>query len=242
MKQNQGKNKKWIIIAIVVVVLAIIGAGIAVAYNNGVFGDDEDCMCSAPPGVKQCRNCDPNIIYKPIIYLYPENDMDITVGLGYPELLTVDYPSYNNGWKVAASPNGNLRMNDRNYYALYYESQNKINFEKTDIGFIVESNSVASFLEEKLSILGLNEKESEEFIIYWLPKLQAKDYAYIRFATAQEISENMPLEINPEPDTTIRVLMLWKGLDKSESIVEQELVPVSRSGYTAVEWGGTEIR
>ena len=41
--------------------------------------------------------------------------------------------------------------------------------------------------EEKLAILGLNEREAEEFIIYWLPKLESNKYNYIRFATEEEI-------------------------------------------------------
>lgn len=237
------KHKKtWIIIAIVVSILIVTSIGIVVAYNNGLFGDDEDCMCAAPPGVKQCKNCNPGVDYKPMIYLYPEEKTNITVKLGYPELITTDYPSYKNGWNVIAYPNGNLEIGNRNYYALYYESQNKINFDKNDVGFVVESNRIADFLEEKLAILGLNEKESEEFIVYWLPKLQTTNYAYIRFATENEISENMPLEVDPKPDTTIRVLMLYKGLNKAESIAEQTLTNTKRSGYTVVEWGGTEIK
>lgn len=236
------RKKIWIIIVIIASILAIVGGGIAIAYNNGLFGDDEDCMCAAPPGVKQCRNCNPNVFYKPIIYLYPKEVTNISVKLGYPELITADYPSYNYGWNVTAYPDGNLKIDDRNYYALYYESQNKIIFDKNDTGFVVESNRIASFLEDKLSILGLNEKESEEFIIYWLPKLQSNNYVYIRFATEDEISKNMPLDINPKPDTTIRVLMIYKGLNETEPVIEQNLTKAERAGYAAIEWGGTEAK
>ena len=240
---NSPKKKKWIIVVVIAIILAITSIGIVVAYNNGLIGeDDEDCMCAAPPGVKQCKDCDPGIDYKPIIYLYPKETTDISVKLGYPELITTDYPSYNSGWNVTAYPNGNLKIGDRNYYALYYESQNKISFEKTNVGFVVESSQIANFLEDKLAILGLDEKESEEFIVYWLPKLQSNDYAYIRFATEDEISENMPLEVSPKPDTTIRVLMIYKGLDRAESITEQALTKIKRTGYTVVEWGGTETK
>ncbi|MBR3180582.1 hypothetical protein IKF63_00690 [Candidatus Saccharibacteria bacterium] len=166
--KNVKRKKVWIIIAIVASILAASGVGIVLAHNNGLIGNaDEGCMCGAvPEGVKQCKHCRPDFDYKPIIYLYPEEKTDISVKLGYPELVTVDYPSYNNGWNVTAYPNGNLEIDNRNYYALYYESQNKISFEKTDTGFIVESDKVAEFLEEKLAILDLNERESEEFIVY----------------------------------------------------------------------------
>jgi hypothetical protein len=51
----------------------------------------------------------------------------------------------------------------------------------------------------------------------------------------------MGLEISPKPETTIRVLMTWKGLDKEIEVDEQNLDRISRTGYTVIEWGGTEI-
>ena len=51
----------------------------------------------------------------------------------------------------------------------------------------------------------------------------------------------MPLDINPEPETIIRVLMGWKKLDTTIDIEEQKLKKAERTGYTVVEWGGTEI-
>ena len=51
----------------------------------------------------------------------------------------------------------------------------------TSDGFVVRGADAAEFLVEKLAILGLNARESEEFIIYWLPKLQGNEYNYIRY-------------------------------------------------------------
>jgi hypothetical protein len=51
----------------------------------------------------------------------------------------------------------------------------------------------------------------------------------------------MPLTITPEPDTTIRVLMEYKGLENSIKVEEQSLETPGRKGFVAVEWGGTEI-
>lgn len=52
----------------------------------------------------------------------------------------------------------------------------------------------------------------------------------------------MPLLVTPSPDTLIRIMMEWKGLDNSIDVKEQVLTPVTRNGYTVVEWGGTEIK
>lgn len=52
----------------------------------------------------------------------------------------------------------------------------------------------------------------------------------------------MPLEIEPKPDTLIRVLMEFKGLDKYKTVKEQKLITPERKGFVVVEWGGTEIK
>lgn len=188
---------------------------------------------------------DPGVIdYKPIIYLYPTVKTELTVKLGYSDKVTCSYPKYMTGWNVLAKPNGDLIDLDtnKNLYALYYESQNVYNFKVEKDGFVVKGTDVTEFLEEKLKILGLTEREAEEFIVYWLPKLQENEYNYIRFATMEEINENMPLEFSVEPDNLIRVLMTYKGLDRPIDVEEQQLQTPKRTGFVAVEWGGTEIK
>ena len=182
--------------------------------------------------------------YKPIIYLYPTKEEEVSVNLLYDDMITVSYPKYTTGWNVLAKEDGTLidLTTNKNLYSLYYECENKVIFKIENDGFVVKGNDVATFLEEKLAILGLTERESEEFIIYWLPKLEANKYNYIRFATLDEINDNMPLEINPNPDTVIRVLMTFKGLDKPIEVQEQQLITPERKGFVAVEWGGTEIK
>lgn len=184
------------------------------------------------------------VCYKPIIYLYPAEEIDVNVKLGNPDKITCSYPKYNTAWNVFAKPNGDLKEidTDKNLYALYYESENIHDYKVEKEGFVIKGENVAEFLEEKLKILGLTDREAQEFIIYWLPKLEANKYNYIRFATMDEINKNMPLEIDPIPDTMIRVLMTYKGLEEPINVEEQQLVSLERNGYVAVEWGGTEIR
>ena len=183
-------------------------------------------------------------IDKPIIYLYPTEDTEVSVKLLKNKNLTFSYPKYKEEWKILAETNGTLKdlTTGRQLYSLYYESKSDIDFKIENEGFVVKGENIAYFLEEKLAILGLNERETEEFIIYWLPKLEANKYNYIRFATIDEINENMPLEINPNPDTIIRVLMTFKGLEKPIDVLEQQLEKTNRTGFVAVEWGGTEIK
>lgn len=187
--------------------------------------------------------CDPNISYKPIIYLYPEVDTEVTVKLKYPSKLMTTYPKYDSEWNVLAKPNGDLidLKTNRNLYGLYWEGLNTSSNGVQEEGFVVKGEDSAEFLEEKLEILGLNDREANEFIVYWLPILEANEYNYIRFETMDEINKNMPLEISPQPDTVIRVLMEFKGLEEPIKVKEQQLTTPVRNGFTVVEWGGTKL-
>lgn len=184
--------------------------------------------------------CNEYKAYKPIIYLYPEEKTEVIVRLGHPEKLTTTYPKYNDSWHVVAEPNGMLtELNtNRKLYALYWEGKNTPKKDLTE-GFVIKGEDTATFLEEKLRILGLTDEEKNEFIIFWLPKMEKNKYNYIRFESLQEINDNMPLEISPKPDTIIRVMMDVKSLDEKLEVKPQELITPTREGFTVVEWGGT---
>ena len=222
---------------------------IVIPTNKPVNTQVSYIECYSTLEIRQIENPDtreeyPPYIDKPIIYLYPTEDTEVSVKLSNADSLTCSYPKYENSWKVLAKSNGELKdlNTDRELYALYYENESNVEFKVEKDGFVVKGEDSASFLEEKLAKLGLTEKEAEEFIVYWLPKMEANKYNYIRFATPEEIEKNMALEINPNPDTTIRVLMTFKGLENPIEVEEQELVTPERVGFVAVEWGGTEIK
>ena len=192
--------------------------------------------------VTNTYHCDPDVSYKPVIYLYPTETTDVSVKLGAPEKLLVSYPTYIDGWKVTAQPNGDLRdlKTGRGLYSLYYEADNTTTRGLHDTGFVVKGEDTVSFLEDKLAELGLNDREAEEFIVYWLPQMQHNAYNYIYFATGDEVAKNMPLNVSPAPKTSIRINMEWKALDAPIKVKPQALpqTPI-RDGFTLVEWGGT---
>ena len=53
------------------------------------------------------------------------------------------------------------------------------------------------------------------------------------------------LNVSPAPDTMIRVYMVFTPLDEEVQIEEGHELPmpegVVRTGYTVVEWGGSEV-
>lgn len=180
---------------------------------------------------------------KPIIYLYPEHKQEVSVVLGNERYLTCTYPKYEKSWEVIAKPDGNLidKKTGRNLYSLYWEGKKTRLFKNINEGFCIKGEDSAEFLEEKLAILGLSEREAEEFIVYWLPKLESNRYNLIRFESIDEINAYMPLEIMPKPDTVIRVMMEFKESNKYVDLPEQILKTPQRNGFVVVEWGGTEL-
>ena len=176
---------------------------------------------------------------KPIIYLYPTRETQVNIELWNPKNLLHTYPRYNaEKWRnVVAKPNGDLKDAEtwRKLYALYREwkSSNKTNFDEW---FVVAWKDIIPFLEGKLAILWLNEREAEEFIVYWLPQMENNEWNLIRFESIEEQNENMPLNIIPTPDTVIRVMMDWKSIDEPINIPEQQLTTPERNGFTVVEW------
>ena len=182
------------------------------------------------------------MVMKPIIYLYPTDEIEVNVTLWIPENLSHTYPKYNSEkWRnVVANPNWDLEDIDtwRKLYALYREWKTYAGDNFTE-WFVVKWEDTISFLEEKLALLWLNEREAEEFIVYWLPQMENNKYNLIRFETKEEQDENMPLNITPIPDTVIRVMMDWKAIDEPIDIPEQGLKTPERIWFTVVEWWGS---
>ena len=184
---------------------------------------------------------DPDVCYKPVIYLYPEETTDVSVELTLNGELTCTYPTYNNGWKVTASPDGTLTdENGQTYNYLYWECETYTEYDFSK-GFCVKGEDTAEFLENALDALGLTRREANEFIVFWLPMMQENEYNIISFQT-DAYTNSARLDINPVPDTVIRVFMAYKASDKYVDIAAQELTAPNREGFTVVEWGGTEIK
>ena len=179
---------------------------------------------------------------KPVIYLYPETDntnIDVSLELNDAEL-TCTYPKYNDGWSVVADKDGLIKFDDKEYNYLYWEGK-YFGDIKINQGFCVKGSDTAEFLEEKLSELGLNRREANEFIVYWLPLMEQNEYNVISFDTA-EYENHYKLNVNPKPDSLIRVFMTWYAADEKIDIEPQTITTPTREGFTVVEWGGSEIK
>lgn len=186
--------------------------------------------------VEECETS----VQKPVIYIYPEQTTEVSVKLDFNGELTTTYPKYEDGWKVTAEPEGTLCDRDGKLYSyLYWEGETKTDFDMSE-GFCVKGSETAEFLEKALDTLGLNRREANEFIVYWLPQMEKNEYNVISFQT-EAYTDSAVLDIEPAPDTLIRVFMTWYGSKKPVELPEQMLNSPERTGFTVVEWGGSEL-
>lgn len=177
---------------------------------------------------------------KPVIYLYPETETEVNVCLDYDGGLTCTYPAYGDGWTVTAQPDGTLTdAFGQTYSYLYWEGFTAAEYDLSQ-GFCIAGEDTAAFLEQALAKLGLNRKEANEFIVYWLPVMEPNPYNLISFQS-EAYTAHARLAVTPEPDTVLRVFMAWKPLAETVEVEPQELTAPERNGFTLVEWGGTMV-
>lgn len=180
--------------------------------------------------------------YKPIIYFYPETPTVCSAKLTLNGRLTCTYPEHGkDGWKnFTAYPDGTLVFpNGKEYYALYWEGVQQAKWDFSS-GYCVKGEDTAAFLEWALAAQGLTAREANEFIMYWLPRMQENPYNVISFQGAA-YTDSAALEITPAPDSLLRVFMVYYPSDTEVEIPRQIFQGFERIGFTVVEWGGSQI-
>lgn len=181
---------------------------------------------------------------KPVIYLYPDKGQEISVELDLKEgKIIAEYPKRKNGlWSVLASPCGDLTdlVTGKKYSYLFWEAERETAFEiDYNNYFCVAGSDSEQFLEKNLEILGLNDKERNDFIVYWLPLLEKNRYNLISFLE-DEYTETASLTIKPTPTSIIRVFMVFKSTTKHD-VITPKLKKKERSGFAVIEWGGMNL-
>jgi hypothetical protein len=153
-------------------------------------------------------------------------------------LLTIPpYPK--NGWNVVADPDGTIHYGSEIFDYLYYEASlpDKL-ITKPEKGYVMKYDDRKAFLIDLVTKLGLNEKEMNQFVEYWVPILPQANYYFVGVIPQSTLHQLSPLVITPTPQNLIRVSLYFQALDKSVTVLPPLILPVNRDGYTAVEWGG----
>jgi hypothetical protein len=181
---------------------------------------------------------------EPLIYLYSHVELDVSIRIGDGATVTTSWPSYREGWNVRALASGRVidRATGTEHGSLFWEGASDLEGTAIDEGFVLARDDVEAFLDEKLAALGLNAREARDFAEFWRPVLESTPYVLVRFLPENEIEARYPLEIEPRPDTLLRVHLDSVPLDAPIHVPPQTLeVPPARHGFVVVEWSG-ELR
>lgn len=198
----------------------------------------------------------PVTLGKPVIYVYNSNGQSLDVNVTIDkDNLSFKYPyRTNNWWYIKTKDNGIMvypnkkdrknNINGKEYNYLFWEDYSNIFPYSFDTGFCIRGKDTREFLENTLNELGMSQPEINEFIVYWLPKMENNKYNIISFQV-NNYNKYYPLKIEPKPDNVLRVFMAYYSSNKPVNIKPQDLNLVKnnfeRNGLYIVEWGGSEL-
>ena len=165
---------------------------------------------------------------KPVIYLYPTKPTQVSVKVG--ARITKSDPEYLEGWNVIAEPTGTQ--------TLFWEGFGNGPYPEITQGFVVKQSDLETTLRDHIARLGLNAREAQDFLDFWLPKMPIKPYVRLTWFGTRQMDALAPLTITPKPDSVIRVFLDFEGLEKPITIPPQKLSAIPRNGFTVIEWGG----
>jgi hypothetical protein len=180
------------------------------------------------------------IVFKPVIYVYPKEETKVKIELDVNGKLGFTYPLYKDGWNFTATPDGNITINNNQYSYLFWESEMpKYAIDRNDkTGFLVSTDTLLPFLENSLSQMGFNSKESADFITFWYPRMMVNEKNHIKFLFNESCDAYAALKITPQPDHIFRVGMVWTEANSDFIPEKQTILSLDRNGFAVLEWGG----
>lgn len=190
----------------------------------------ERFMCQAKPSSKVN-------VYKPNIYFYSDNPMNINVEFLEEQLLTETIPEYFLGWDTYVHGDGKITCQEEEFDFLFYESLASREMAQQEYGWIIYAATREEQLLRILAEYDFNEKETYDFMEFWMEMLEdGVDYVMYPQNT-KDVDKQMPIRIMPEPEEITRI---WFGFEKynGQAVERAEFVPIVRKGFTIVEWGG----
>lgn len=184
----------------------------------------------------------------------------------YPEPISSKYIQNKIKWKIDVDTNNIITYNSQKYAYLFWQATVFSNNFKIDPSnaTCVESINAPHILDKMLISYGLNIKERQNLITCWLHDIIQKEYVVFQIIGSLQhnnsheticfgnntISQIMSddsfynsttkLQINPPPDSLVRILLLFSGSDsyiKCNYIHHQDITR-NDNEYWVVECGG----
>ncbi|MEF3255565.1 MAG: hypothetical protein K6348_08410, partial [Deferribacterales bacterium] len=177
----------------------------------------------------------PEIVKKPALYIYPEKDSNVEVKLNPMGKIIKTIPKYKEIWKVKVSKDGLI---DGKYIYLFYEAELFFPVNPPAEGWVIPYSELKNWFEIHLPKIGLNVRETKDFMDYWLKSLEPAKYYIVKILDREWVNKNLALEIKPEPKKFLRLIFYFEPTEREVTLREPKIEPFIRDGFTAVEWGG----
>ncbi|MBD3371117.1 MAG: hypothetical protein GF403_00185 [Candidatus Coatesbacteria bacterium] len=196
-------------------------------------------------------------VEKPNIYLYPVETELITVTLGFPQggEVTVSEPAYESVWRFFADPDGTLRevqelhwdTPDGSGHALeprpepiheylFYEAAAPDRWQR-EAGWVVATENLETFFRETLAHIGFYDNEIEDFVEWWVPRLDEAPFYAIYPQFNDTVGAVIELALTPRPHSLIRVFFLIEDIEGPCELLEPLIPAYEAGGFTVHEWG-----
>ena len=210
--------------------LLIIGAFLS---SSVLFQSCEPDDCEEEE--ETCDTC--WVVYKPNIYIYPEEEIYLNVTLEFPKggKVVISIPEYGNGWDISVDING--RINGEFDYLFYESIQPDVwQLEK---GWVIKRENLKDFFIENMAEFGFVGREVQDFIDYWIPRLTASDFYAIYPQTNNLIDSVIELNTSKEPDNVLRLFYVIQETNEqtNTNLPQPEITPFNREGFFITEWG-----
>jgi hypothetical protein len=198
--------------------------------------DDEDTKPDTCDDREICDTC--LVVYKPNIYIYPEEKSQLTVKLNFPlgGSIIKSIPEYGSGWNITVDTNGRI---DDTYNYLFYESQQPDLWQENE-GWVIKRADLKDFFSENMAKYGFSGAEIQDFVDYWIPRLTGHEFYAIYPQQANIIDKVIELNFSKQPDALLRLFYVVKGLKSATNETLQEPTNdeiFNRKGFYVTEWG-----
>jgi hypothetical protein len=120
---------------------------------------------------------------------------------------------------------------------LFYESTQPDIWQR-NYGWIIKTDELESFFRKNLTNYGFNEREINDFIDYWILRLD--DYAFYSIypQTRDIIDDVIQLDFSRQPENILRLFYVIKGHNQfQDKLTAPTIDNFRREGYSVAEWG-----
>lgn len=192
------------------------------------------------------QSCDPNeeddkcdtciMVYKPNIYIYPNEQIDLVLKLNFPMggQVVSSIPEYGSGWNVKVDTSGLI---NNTYSFLYYESTQPDVWQR-NIGWTIHTESLELFFRQNMTDYGFKGQEIDDFIEYWIPRLNEFPQYSIYPQTKSTIDHVIQLDFSKQPENILRLFYVIEGQNQLQNtLTVPKINSFKREGYFVTEWG-----